>query len=83
MKKISYKNTLTLVKSSLVGGLCSFALGFLFSPFLPVALNKSVSFNIGLNIFVLLLAVGTLIFVKHPKKFHYLFLSVNYLKEYF
>lgn len=69
MKKINYKNTLTLVKFSLVGGLCSFALSFLIFPFLPASITTSVAANIGLNIAALLAAIGVLIFVKRPNKF--------------
>ncbi|MDP2685501.1 MAG: hypothetical protein Q8P20_10825 [bacterium] len=65
---ISLKNVIKLLNIALIGGLCSFAFGFLISPLLPYSIVTSVAAGLAPGLVAFFGSIIAIIFLKKPKK---------------
>ena len=65
---ITLKNIIKLLTIAIIGGLCSFALGFLISPLLPYSVVTSVAAGLAPGLVAFFGSIIAIIFLKKPKK---------------
>ena len=72
------KNIINLLKYALIGGLCSFALGFLIIPFIPKTMEAGMYMDFTLRIFAII-GLGAAFFISKQYRFSMIAFLLGFL----